>query len=440
MTPNAATTVFMMPSPLSAQNCCNALSVSLTMTLMPCITVWMVACTSIIAMSTTACTCGNLVLISCQNFWAAITAANSPATKSDVTSTILAIGAAIATNAATSATPITAASAMTIGTRLSLTSWMNGCSWREISAPWPANCSKPGMSSTTLSMSVASGSSALMTALTTPRIRSLTGSSASENLSKIIAGTSPSDWIVARSVSATSPSVLRLSPAMVMAVMASGPRSSHCVPNSLTPAALRSTSLSMPANAGMMILNASAVSIAPLCRPSYRLTLTSSVRSVKYSASSRSLTNRSAIWPGSPPITGLSTTSPSPVVSSLSLIPNSLKASAALSVPSTPPAIPLSSIEKNSVAVAPLSANRLLYSPMESSKSPLASRPRAKPDAITSVASALVRPNSSMSVRVAATTDVTSVPYRRASSCASSRTAVRSTSFRPCSTVRAVLA
>ena len=91
-------------------------------------------------------------------------------------------------------------------------------------------------------------------------------------------------------------------------------------------------------------------------------------------------------------------------------MPNSLNASEALSVPSAPPPNPLSSKEKNSSTVAPLSANRLLYSPMLSRKSPDVSSPRSKPAVMTAIASSPVRPNSVISVRVAPRMDWRSVP------------------------------
>ena len=100
----------------------------------------------------------------------------------------------------------------------------------------------------------------------------------------------------------------------------------------------------------------------------------------------------------------------SSVGSSRMRMPNSLNASAALSVPSTPPAMPDSIIANISSALEPLSANRFEYSPTLSRKSPLESRPLANPAVMMSVASALVIPNSSMSVRVPLTTSITSTP------------------------------
>ena len=213
------------------------------------------------------CAIGKRVVSSCQNFCTATKAAKSAPMNRPVSTTIFAIGAAMATNAATSATPITALSATRIGTRLSCTISMSGSSDCMIAAPWPTKSSSPGISATTWSNSSANGSSAAITALTTPRIRSLSGSSASENLSKISAGTSPSEAMVLASVAAMVPSCSTLSPAIVMAVRAEAPRSSNCVPKSCTPMMFCRTLSSIAPSGPMTCLNMSAIVTAPLSMP-----------------------------------------------------------------------------------------------------------------------------------------------------------------------------
>ena len=279
---NVVCTCAMMRSPFSCHHPTTAVVMLCTTLAIPCMAVM----TNALAVSNASLIWiampGYCVVIVSYTFAPAATTANSAATNAPVVAITPAIGAITEPNAATSATPTTATSPAMIGIRLSWTILMNGCIAATIAVPWPANCSRPGTSLNTSSKSCASGSSAAMMLFATPSNRSLSGSSASENLSKMSAGTSPSEpRITPRSASAVSPSCSMLVPVSVSCDMICGPRSSHCVPNNCTPAAFRSTSLSIPASAGTMILNASAVVFDPSIRPWWRSTISLADRSVK---------------------------------------------------------------------------------------------------------------------------------------------------------------
>ena len=122
---------------------------------------------------------------------------------------------------------------------------------------------------------------------------------------------------------------------------------------------------------------------------------------------------------------------------------NSLKASAALSVPKAPACNPLSSRLKNCEASAPPLANCVEYSVMESRKSSEEFSPFWKPVVIKPKACSLVSPNLSINSAAASTLSFTSMPNASRKAMASSVDACRSVAppsrAKACSTV-AILA
>ena len=137
------------------------------------------------------------------------------------------------------------------------------------------------------------------------------------------------------------------------------PRSSACVPKSATCRRLRSSGSSISLSAAMARPKTSSMVSEPSDRPA------------KVSAAESPSSSSAAL---------------ASLVPSWTRTPNSFMASAILSVPSTPPAAPVSIRLKNWSAAKPDCAKRLEYSPIESRKSSLLLRPFWKPAAIRSKA------------------------------------------------------